>query len=477
VGFVADLHELTAVEQAAAVRRREASPSELVEHHLRRVEERNTQLGAFVTVTAERAMDAARAADLQVTRSDPAALPALLGVPTAIKDLTATAGVRTTFGSAIYAQYLPPIDDDVVRFLAAAGTISFGKTSTPEFGLCCYTEPANLPPAVTPWDTSRSAGGSSGGAAAAVAAGLVPLAQGSDGGGSIRGPAAACGLVGLKPSRGRVSRGPAAGDVTLLSVIGPLARTVEDAAAMLDTMAVLCLAEPVIAPPLPAGESFLDHARREPGRLRIGRYADSPLPGVELAPECRRAWEDTAVLLAGLGHDVADITAPFNPEVLVPSFEMLWAVGATSMPVPGEAQDALLPFTRWMREWGAMVSGPELLQAMGQVQGAGRAAVRAHAEFDAVLTPTLAQLPAPIGWFSAAPPGENFERQKRFIPYAALYNVTGQPAVSLPTYWTESGLPVGIQLVGRPGGDAALLALAGQLERAHPWAHRRPPTW
>jgi amidase len=475
---VADLHELTALEQAAAVRRREVSPSELVEHHLRRVEDRQAQLGAFVTVTADRAMDAARAADLVVSRNDPAVLPALLGVPTAIKDLTATAGVRTTFGSVIYAQYLPLVDDDVVRLLVDAGTISLGKTSTPEFGLTCYTEPADLPPAVTPWDTSRLAGGSSGGAAAAVAAGLVPFAQASDGAGSIRGPAAACGVVGLKPSRGRVSRGPAGGDVMLLSVIGPLARTVEDAAAMLDAMAVPCLAEPVIAPPLPPGRSFLDCARREPGRLRIGRYADSPLPGVELAPECRRAWEDTAALLAGLGHEVVDTTSPFDPEVLLPAFDVIYSVGASSVPVPDEAQGALLPFTRWLRERAAGVSGPELLQAMARVQFAGREAVAVHAEFDAVLTPTLAQLPQLVGSFSSAPtPAENFERQKRYIPYAALYNVTGQPAISLPMHWTDDGLPVGVQLVGRPAGEGVLLALAGQLERVRPWSHRRPPTW
>lgn len=459
------------------VRRREVSPSELVEHYLRRVDERHRQLGAFVTVTADRAMDAARAADLLVIKLDPAELPPLLGVPTAIKDLTATAGVQTTFGSTIYAQYLPPVDDDVVRFLAAAGTISLGKTSTPEFGLCCYTEPANLAPAVTPWDTGRSAGGSSGGAAAAVAAGLVPFAQGSDGGGSIRGPAAACGVVGLKPSRGRVSRGPAAGDVTLLSVTGPLTRTVEDAAALLDAMAVPCPTEPVVAPPLPPGRSFLDYARQEPGRSRIGCYADSSLPGVELAPECRQAWKDTADLLATLGHEVVGTTSPFDAEVLLPPFERLWAAGATSIPVPEEAQAALLPFTRWLREQGGGVGGPQLLAAMGQVQAAGRAAIAAHAEFDAVLTPTLAQLPAPIGWFSSVPPPENFERQKRFIPYAALYNITGQPAVSLPVHWSGDGLPVGIQLVGRPGGEAALLALARQLESARSWAHRRPPTW
>lgn len=474
---MADLHELTALEQAAAVRRRDVRPSELVEHYLRRVQDRDDQLGAFVTVTADQAMDAARTADALVTRIDSVALPPLFGVPTAIKDLTATAGVRTTFGSTVYAQYLPPVDDDVVRYLAAAGTISLGKTSTPEFGLTCYTEPADRPPAVTPWDTSKSAGGSSGGAAAAVAAGLVPFAQGSDGGGSIRGPAAVCGLVGLKPSRGRVSRGPVAGDVTLLSVLGPLARSVEDAAALLDAMAVPTLAEPVSAPPLTPGQSFLQLSRVEPARLRIGRYADSPIVGVELAPECRRAWEDTAVLLADLGHEVVDTTSPFDGEVLLPAFEKLWAVGATAVPVPEEVRGALLPFTQWLRAQGAAVSGPELLQVMGQVQSAGRAAVSAHQQFDAVLAPILAQLPRPVGWFTAVPPPENFERQKHFIPYAALYNVTGQPAICLPMHWTDDGLPVAVQLVGRPAGEAQLLALAGQLERARPWAHRRPPTW
>ncbi|MGH3874453.1 MAG: amidase [Pseudonocardiaceae bacterium] len=472
---MADLHELTALAQAAAVRRGEVSPSELVEHYLRRVD----GLGAFVTVTAERALDAARAADLLVTATpDPAELPPLLGVPIAIKDLTATAGVRTTFGSAIYARYVPPVDDDVVRLLAEAGTISLGKTSTPEFGLVCYTEPAGLPPAVTPWNTSLMAGGSSGGAAAAVAGGLVPFASGSDGGGSIRGPASACGVVGLKPSRGRVSRGPVGGDVTLLSVGGPLARTVSDAAALLDAMAVVCPAEPVIAPPLPPGQSFLQQVRCEPGRLRIGRYADSPLPGAELAAECRQAWEDTATLLDRLGHEVVDTTSPFEFDALWPAFQVIWSVGAHAMPVPHEGQDALTPFTRWLRQRGAAVSGPEFLRAIAQIQQAGRAAVAAHAEFDVVLTPTLAQLPRPVGWFSSAPtPEENFERQTRYTPYNALYNVTGQPAISLPLHWTGDGLPVGIQLAGRPAGEDSLLALAGQLERAQPWVQRRPPIW
>jgi amidase len=410
--------------------------------------------------------------------SEPAQLPPLLGVPTAIKDLTTTAGVRTTFGSAVYAGHVPSFDDDVVRLLANAGTISLGKTSVSEFGLCCYTEPAEQPAAVTPWDTSLLAGGSSGGAAAAVAGGLVPFAQGTDGGGSIRAPAAACGVVGLKTSRGRVSRGPVAGDVTLLSGSGPLARTVEDAAALLDAMAVPCLAEPVLAPPLPPGQTFLAQARAEPGRLRIGRYAHPPLPGVELAPECRQAWEQAAILLDELGHEVVDTTAPFDPERLVAPIELLWAVGAHGVPVPATAHAALQPFTRWLRERGAAVSGPEFLQAMAQVQQAGRAAIRAHAEFDVVLTPALAQLPRPVGWFSSAPtPAEDFERQKRYTPYTAIYNVTGQPAISLPLHRTSDGFPVGVQLVGRPAGEAALLALAGQLQRTRSWVHRRPPIW
>ncbi|MGH4024315.1 MAG: amidase [Pseudonocardiaceae bacterium] len=475
---MADLHELTALEQAAAVRRREASPSELVEHHLHRVAELQAGLGAFVAVTAERARAAARAADELVCRtSDPATLPLLLGVPTAIKDLTSTAGVRTTFGSAIYAGYLPPVDDDVVSLLAAAGTISLGKTSTPEFGLTCYTEPAGLPPAVTPWDTSRTAGGSSGGAAAAVAGGLLPFAHGTDGGGSIRSPAAACGLVGLKPSRGRVSRGPLAGDVTLLSGSGSLARTVEDAAALLDAMAVPCPAEPVQAPPLPTGQSFLEHARRPPGTLRIGRYAEPPVPGAELATPCRRAWEDAATLLGELGHEVVDTTVPFDPETLIPPFEVVWAVGAHSVPVPAGAEDALQPFTRWLRAQGAEVSAPQFLAALAQVQVAGRRAIAAHAEFDVVLTPALAQLPPPVGWFGSVGPAENFERQKRYTPYTPIYNVTGQPAVSLPLHWTADGFPVGVQLVGRPAGEPTLLALAGQLQRARSWTQRRPLPW
>lgn len=478
---MAELHELTAVEQARAVRDRMVSPVELIEHHLRRIEMLDGTLGAFVTVTADAALDAARAAEQRVmqaagTPSSTDGLPPLLGVPTAIKDLNLMAGVRTTFGSAVFRDFVPSVDDDVVRLLREAGTISLGKTATPEFGLPCYTEPAGRPPTVTPWNTSLLAGGSSGGAAAAVASRLVPFAQGSDGGGSIRIPASVCGLVGLKPTRGRVSRGPVATDVTMLSVIGPLARTVLDTAAMLDVMAAPQTGEPYWAPLLPAGETFAAHARRDPGVLRIGRYATPPVAGAEVDPVCHLAWEQASALLESLGHRVEEVSVPFENQVL-PVFEVVWSVGTHGYPVDPAREHELQPLTRWLRRRGATVTGPDFLRSMMQLQATARFATIAHASYDVVLTPTLALPPRPVGWFTDGDdPAVDFERQKSFTPFTAIYNVTGQPALSLPLHWTDDGLPIGVQLVGRLGGEATLLAVGAQLEAARPWAHRTPPT-
>jgi amidase len=472
-------HELTALAQAEALRRGELGPVELVEHALRRIERLDPVLAAFVTLTPERALDAAGAAQARLAgRTSDDGLPPLFGVPTAIKDLATTAGVRTTFGSAVYRDYVPDVDDDSARLLAAAGMISLGKTAVPEFGLPPYTEPAGRAPTLTPWDTGRLAGGSSGGAGAAVAAGMVAAAHGTDGGGSIRIPASVCGLVGLKTSRGLVSRGPIGGDPLGLSVSGPLARTVADAAAMLDALAVPVLGEPY-SRPVPDGVSFLAAARRaDPGRLRIGRYAEPPLPGVRLDPACLAAYQTASGLLAELGHEVVD----FRPEIeaeFVAVFETLWAVLAHGHPVPPAAEGALLPLTRWWRERGAAVGGPEFLAAAQAARNASRRIIAAHAEFDAVLTPTLAQPPRPVGWFTGAGPEQDYVRQQEFTPFTAVYNITGQPALSLPLGWTEDdpALPVGVQLVGAPGADALLLELGAALEAAAPWDGRRPPTW
>ncbi|MCG8153399.1 amidase, partial [Pimelobacter simplex] len=266
---MAELHDLSALEQGALIRSGEISPVELTEHYLERAARLPQEYvdGAF----AFRDPDAARLRAREVAAVGPVGDGAspLAGVPTAIKDLNLTKGVPTAFGSPAFAGYVPEISDGVTLAIEDAGMISLGKTSTPEFGSPCYTEPEGRPPAVTPWDTTRMAGGSSGGAAAAVAAGLVPVAQGSDGGGSIRIPAACCGLVGLKPSRGRISGFPMYGDPIGLAVAGPIARTVADAAALLDVMAGRRAGDPSWAPE-PSGGAFLAATGREPGRLRIG---------------------------------------------------------------------------------------------------------------------------------------------------------------------------------------------------------------
>lgn len=469
------LHDLTGLEQAQAVRSGEVSPVELVRHHLDRVERLDDRVSAFVTVTADRAIEQARAAEQRVREGGE--LPPLLGVPTAVKDLNLTAGIPTSFGSAVMADFVPQVDDAVVSRLAASGAISLGKTATPEFGLPCYTEPAGRPATRSPWGTDRMAGGSSGGAGAAVAAGFVPFAQGSDGGGSIRIPASCNGLVGLKTSRGRISSGPVGVDVNGLSVNGPLARTVADCAALLDVLAGPGVGDPHWAPPLPAGETFAAHAAREPGRLVIGRYTATPIDGAVLHPECRQAWDDASALLERLGHTVVDVEPPFGPDLLA-SFTVLWSVSAASLPLPSEAEEQLRPLTRWLRELGRGRSAVDWQRAMVAVQQASRAAITATAHCDAVLVPTLAQPPLPVGALrDDDDPAADFAAQTRFTPYTAQYNSTGQPAMSLPLHQTGDGLPVGVMLVGRPAGEAALLQLAAQVEQAAPWSDRHPPIW
>ena len=467
------LHDLSALEQADAVRRRETSAADLVDHYADRIARLDPDVGAFVTLTVDAARVQAKEADAAVAAGED--FPPLHGVPIGIKDLNLTEGVPTKLGSPVFEDFVPPLSDFVVEKLRAAGTISLGKTNTPEFGLPCYTEPDVAPAARTPWDLSRSAGGSSGGAGAAVAAGLLPFAQGSDGGGSVRIPSSVCGLFGIKPSRGRISNGPVVGDITGLATNGPLARTVRDAAALLDAMAGPMPGDPHWAP-VPA-QSFLSMCDEEPGRLRIGRYRDNGLLHEGLHPECLAAWEEATALLSELGHDVEDVPAPFDVG-LVPSFETVWSVSAAGIPVDPAREDELRPLTRWLRERGRATSATEFTAALAAMQLASRTASAATAPYDVVLTPTLAQLPAPVGWFrEAGDPRAEFDRMIGWTPFTAPYNTSGQPAVSVPLHHTESGLPVGVQLVGRPADEATLLRLSAQLEQARPWRDRHPALW
>jgi amidase len=474
---VGELHDLTMLEQAAAVRKREVGCLELVDHYLARIEKHDPQLGAFVTVTAEGARAQAQAAD-KAGAGDPYEVPALHGVPIAIKDLALTRGVRTTMGSAVFADFIPTQDADVVTALREAGTISLGKTATSEFGNSLYCEPAGGPPTRNPWDVSRTAGGSSGGAAAAVAAGLVPAAQGSDGGGSVRIPAAICGLVGFKPSRGVVSGGPVGFGAFGLPTHGPLARTVADAAALLDAMAVPAPGEPYLPPPPPHGGYLAAALRPDPGRrLRVGRWTTPVLAAVTVDPACLDAVEAATAALVAAGHEVVDVAAPLGADN-VGRFEVLWRSLALATPIPPEREVDLQPITRWLREQGRQVDLPRLLMALAELQVAARAGARRLAGLDLLLSPTLAAPQADVGWFAEADdPAEDFARQKRFSPFCATYNLTGAPAVSLPVARTPAGAPVGVMLAASPGGDGLLLRVAAWLEQALPWRDRHPPQW
>ncbi|HEY2191384.1 MAG TPA: amidase [Actinomycetospora sp.] len=487
---MSDLHELSALETAAAIRRGDVGVLDVVDHALDRAGTLGARLGAFAVLTPDRAREAARSLDAALARGEVAG--PLYGVPTAIKDLTATAGVPTGRGSVVTRGWVPEQDDDLVGLLRDAGTVSLGKTAVPEFGLPCYTEPAGAPPAVTPWDPTRSAGGSSGGAAAAVAAGVVPVAQGSDGGGSIRIPASLCGLVGIKTTRGRVPAGPAGGDPAGLSVAGPLARTVADAAALLDALGGdrTWPGEPFV-PVAPPSGGHLGVAQGAPGpRRRIGLTTTPPfgdlsgllgpvaIPAV-VDPVCAAAAEDTAAVLASLGHVVEPVDVRLSDEAIA-AFLTLWAVLALADPVAPEDEERLQPLTRLLRARGREVGPMAALGALHAAQVETRRVVAARAHLDAVLTPSVALPPRPVGWFSADGPETDFARQVAFTPWTAIANLTGEPAIGLPLGWPVvdgTTLPVGVTLRGRRGEEALLVALGAELEAARPWAGRRPPVW
>jgi len=486
---VADLHDLTALEQGAAIRRGEIGPAELVEHYLARIAAHSVSLGAFVTVTADKARAAAVEA-AAVARAGSAASP-LEGVPTAIKDLTLTAGVRTTFGSAAFENFVPKIDADVVTLMRHAGLISLGKTATSEFGASLYCETEIGPPGRNPWAPEYTCGGSSGGAAAAVAAGLVPIAHGNDGGGSLRIPGSICGVVGFKPSRGVVSSGPLGYGGFGLPTNGPLARTVADAAALLDVMAAPMPGEP-FGSPVPGASfgklatetnwSFLDAARHpdeylpKNRPLRVGRYAGPMLAEVTPDPEVLAVWEQTSAALAALGWEVVDVEPPLATD-LEPHFEAVWRVLSLS-PVPADLEPKLLPLTRWLRENGRAVPAERLVMALAELQVRVRQYARRTPRCDLWLSPVLSRAQAPVGYFTAAgDPAEDFNQQARFSPYCAVYNLTGQPAVSLPVGQAADGAPIGVMLAAALGADPLLMAASAMVEAALPWSDRHPAIW
>ncbi len=459
-----ELAFVSAVEQARLVRSGEVSSVELVSSALERIGRIDPALNAFVTVCAEEALAVAQHID-----ASPDDAP-FRGVPIAVKDLAATAGIRTTYSSRAYADYVPDFDTAVVRRIREAGFVIVGKTNTPEFGTVAFTESELNGATRNPWNTDLTPGGSSGGAAAAVSAGLVPIAHATDGGGSIRIPASCCGLFGLKPSRGRVSSAPF-GTLEGLSTAGPMARSVADAAALLDVLAGYEPGDPWWAPP-PA-RPFSETTPEPPGRLRIAVTSTPPID-VPVDPQCALAVAEAAELLTVLGHDVRDATPPWQEPDLFHAFIAVWQVGPALHPV----DEALMtPLNRGLVELARATSAADYARAVGWLQLLARRVVSFWEDVDVVLTPTLALPPVPIGWQDAVEGAiEQLLRNTEFTPFTAIANLTGQPAMSLPLAWSETGIPIGVQAIGPPAGDALLLSLAAQIEEARPWAERRPAT-
>jgi amidase len=459
-----ELAFLPATEQARLVREGTVSPVELVELYLERIERLDPALGSYVTVRSEEALAEARA-----KADEPAEAP-FHGVPISLKDLDTTAGIRTTFSSHAFADNIPAFDLAHVGRLKAAGFVILGKTNTPEFGTTAFTDSSLNGPCSTPWDLTRNAGGSSGGAGAALAAGLCAIAQGSDGGGSIRIPASCCGVFGFKASRGRISTAPFVPGIGL-GTSGPLARTVADAAAYLDVVCGYEWGDPF--PAAPSERPFAEEVGADPGRLRVAFTTEAP-DGFDVHDACIAAVHDAAELLASFGHETEETAPDWGGPELMEDFKPVWQTGPSLYPLTDPS--VLSPLNQAFLQGARETSSGAYAAAVARLQLRARRLVSLWSNHDLLLTPTLALPPALLGWETEPEdPWEQFDRAARFTPFTAAFNVTGQPAMSLPLHWSADGLPIGVQLVGPPLGDALLLRVAAQLETARPWIDRRPP--
>lgn len=467
-----DLAFVSAAETAALVRAGDASAREVVEAALRRIEALDPQLNAFIEVDGERALAEADA----VT---PSADAPFAGVPIAIKGNTPVEGWEINHGSRFLAGQRPDHSAYLVRRLREAGFVIVGITNLPEFSILPTTEPRHTGATLNPWDVSRTPGGSSGGAAAAVASGMLPLAHGNDGGGSLRIPAACCGLLGLKPSRGRVSRGPDLGD-SWLACDGVLTRTVADTALALDVLGGYEVGDANWAP-RPA-EPYVTSMRRSPGQLRVALTASNPFDA-DVDEEAVHGLRVAAELLTALGHEVVEAAPAWpSPEALgvfISVFGPGIALGIDAGVLRAgrePAADELEPLSRAVYERAQETPSVAYLGAVAQLQAVARGLVAFFADYDLLVTPGLAERPLRIGECNGlgADPLADLDRSGLFTPYTSLFNVTGQPAISVPVAFGADGLPTNVQIVAKPLCEDTLLQVARQMEAAHPWAHQRP---
>ena len=469
-----DTKWLDATAQAELVARGAASPSELVDAAIEQIEALNPSLNAVVTELFDLARDTARG---------PLPDGPFRGVPLLLKDFLAEMrGTRFAEGTTFAGDHVSAADTELVARYRRAGFVVCGKTNTPELGILPTTEPRRFGPSRNPWDTTRSTGGSSGGSAAAVAAGMVPAAHGNDGGGSIRIPASCCGLFGLKPTRGRNSLAPGFGDqMAGLVAEHVLTRTVRDSAGILDATHGAMPGDPYAAP-APRGASFLAASAADPAALRIGLLLDSPA-GAGVDPDCVAAATAAAALCEQLGHHVEPVALDVDPDAFTEHFVNLWAAGnAWALGwwerTLGRAAgaDDVEPLTWALVEVGRALRADQLLASIEALQVITRTVAALFDGVDVLVTPTLAEPPAPLGTFDAPEeaPILGLLRAASYTPFTPLFNVTGQPAASLPLHVSDDGLPIGVQAVTRFGDEETLLSLAGQLERAAPWADRHP---
>jgi Asp-tRNA(Asn)/Glu-tRNA(Gln) amidotransferase A subunit family amidase len=465
VGFDQDYDRFDALGLAELIRRGDVKASEVVDEAIARVEARNGDLNAVVRMIEP---------DTDVPDGP------FAGVPFLIKDLYAhVKGVPTTNGSAFFADIVPDHDLELVARYRRAGLVFIGKTNTPELGANASTEGRFLGSTHNPWNLGHTAGGSSGGAAAAVASGMLPLAHATDGGGSIRIPASCCGLFGLKPTRARNSMGPDAGEGWGgMSVAHAVSRSVRDSAALLDATAGYLPGDPYAAP-APA-RPFLDEVGAPVGQLRIA-LSTTPADGSAVDPECVAGAEAAARLCESLGHVVEEASPTFDTASLLARGPVVCANVAATIDeraaVVGRqpTDDDIEPLTAAMVATGRAITGAQYAAATRAIHRSGRVAAAFFADYDVMLTPTMAITPQRLGVMNTETPAELGPVLARAVAFTAQWNATGQPAMSVPLHWTPDGLPVGIQFAARFGDEATLFRLAAQLEHAAPWFDRRPP--
>ena len=471
-----DVAALDATAQAELVRRKEVKPIELVESAIARIERVNPELNAVITPM----FDLARKAASGSLPDGP-----FTGVPFVLKDLLATyAGVRMAWGSAFMKDIVPDHDSELVARYKRAGLVILGKTNAPEFGILPTTEPHFFGSTRNPWNKEHSAGGSSGGSAAAVASGMVSIAHGNDGGGSIRVPASCCGLFGLKPTRARVPLGPDVGDAMGGLVIDhALTRSVRDSAALLDAVCGPDIGDPYWAPP--RARPYVQEVGADPGKLRIA-FTTQAATGTAVHADCVAAVQDAANLCADLGHRVEEKQPEIAGEMILGAFMVVYSAGiaenvdgAALLTGRAAAPGELEPLTIALAEMGRQQTAPTYLISIAILQRISRDFQRFFADYDVLLTPTLAEPPLPLGTLESPPDHPLFGiiRSGAYVPFTPICNITGQPAMSVPLYWNADGLPIGSHFVGRFGDEATLFRLAAQLEQARPWANRRPPVW